>query len=202
MEWAVRVVAAAVRIPLSADTQRASVAAVALAAGARIVNDVSGLRADPRMAEVASMGDGVILAVREVGPSSEAPIELCHRLLSESLACADRAGISRQRLILDPGIGFFRRARVPWDEFDLAVLHGLERLRDLGRPLHVGVSRKSFIGKLTGGKPVDERLAGSLAATAIAVYNGAHVIRTHDVEATRDAVRVAAALREKRGSEV
>jgi dihydropteroate synthase len=195
MEWAVGVVAAAVSTPISADTQRATVAAAALAAGARLINDVSGLAADPRMAAVASMGEGVILMANESGPSAEEPIELCRLLLGACLERADRAGIARERVVLDPGIGFFRRGRVPWDQFDLTVLRQLDRLRDLGRPLLVGVSRKSFLGKLTGRAAAADRLAGSLAAAAIAVDRGAGVIRTHDVAATRDAVRVAEALR-------
>ena len=195
MEWAVAIVAGAVRLPISADTQRASVAAVALAAGARVINDVSGLRADPRMAEVASMGDGLVLMANEVGPSGEEPLDLCRHLLTEALERADRAGIPRERIVLDPGLGFFRRARVPWDQFDLAILRDLDRLHDLARPLLIGVSRKSFIGKLIGRKDAAERLSGSLAATAIAVYNGADIVRTHDVAATRDAVRIAEALR-------
>jgi dihydropteroate synthase len=195
MEWAIAIVAAAVQVPVSADTQRASVAAVALAAGARVINDVSGLRADRRMAEVACLAEGLILMASEVEASDDDPIALCRRLLHEGLTRADDAGIARERIVLDPGIGFFRRARLAWDQFDLAVLRRLEELRDLGRPLLIGVSRKSFIGKLAGRKDVADRLAGSLAATAVAVYNGAHAVRTHDVRETRDAVRVAEALR-------
>lgn len=195
MEWAVGLVAPTVRIPVSADTQRASVAAVALAAGARLVNDVSGFRDDPHMAEVASLADGVILMANEVEASDEDPLALCRRLLAEALERSDRAGIARERVVLDPGLGFFRRNRLPWDRFDLEVLHRLGELRQLGRPLMIGVSRKSFIGKLTGRKDVADRLAGSLAATAVAVYNGANLVRTHDVAATRDVVRVAEAIR-------
>lgn len=195
LEWAIGLVAPAVRVAVSADTQRASVAAVALAAGARVINDVSGLRGDARMAEVASLSDGVILMANEFEASDEEPLSLCRRLLRECLERSDRAGIARERVVLDPGIGFFRRARLPWDRFDLALLHALGELRALGRPLMIGVSRKSFIGKLTGRNDVADRLAGSLAATAVAVYNGAHIVRTHDVAATRDVVRVAEAVR-------
>lgn len=195
MDWAVRILAAEVRVPISADTQRASVAAAALAAGARVINDVSGLAHDRAMADVAAQAEGVILMARETEPSDEEPIDLCRRLLDACLARAARAGIAPERIVLDPGIGFFRRARVPWDEFDLALLRGLDRLHELGRPLLVGISRKSFIGKLTGRAEVGQRLAGSLAATAIAVLHGADAVRTHDVGDTRDAVRIAAALR-------
>ena len=201
MEWAVRAAVRAVRLPISADTQRASVAAVALAEGARVINDVSGFRADARMAEVAAAGEGVILMANETGPSGEEPLALCRRLLGESLERSDRAGIPRERVVLDPGVGFFRRANLPWDRFDLELLRRLHELRALGRPILVGVSRKSFVGKLTGRTDTNERLAGSLAATAIAVYNGAHMIRTHDVAETRDAVLVATAIKTRLGTE-
>ena len=117
------------------------------------------------------------------------------RLLLDSLARAQRAGIGRGEIVLDPGIGFFLRAGVPATAFNCAVLDQLAALADLGCPLLVGVSRKSFIGRLTGRADPADRLAGSLAATAVAVYNGAAIIRTHDVAATRDAVRVAEAIR-------
>lgn len=200
MEWAVGVIARAVEVPISADTQRAAVAAAALAAGARLVNDTSGLAADPAMAGVAAMGEGVILMANESGPSDLPPIDLCRGLLGRCLERAARAGIAAERIVLDPGVGFFRQARLAWHEFDLALLHDLARLRDLGRPLLVGVSRKSFLGALTGRREAAERLPGSLAATAIAVYNGAGVIRTHDVAATRDAARVAEATRRAGGA--
>ena len=141
------------------------------------------------------MADGVILMANEFAPSDEDPLDLCRRLLADCLERPDRAGIARERVVLDPGLGFFRRARVSWDAFDLELLRRLGELHLLGRPLMIGVSRKSFIGKLTGRDDVADRLAGSLAATALAVYNGAHVVRTHDVAATRDAVRVAEAVR-------
>ena len=96
---------------------------------------------------------------------------------------------------MDPGIGFFRDEAIPWHEWDVRVLAELEALRGLGRPLCVGVSRKSFIGAIVGRADTGDRLAGSLAATAIAVVNGAALIRTHDVAETRDAVRVAERVR-------
>jgi dihydropteroate synthase len=116
-------------------------------------------------------------------------------LLRRALRRAAAAGLSTERIVLDPGVGFFREGVVPWDEFDCIILDGLRRLRRLGRPLLVGASRKSFIGKLTGRADAAERLNGSLGAVAIAVYNGAAMIRAHDVAATLDAARVAAAIR-------
>ena len=184
-----------VDIPISADTQRSRVAAAALAAGAAIINDVSGLRADPEMAAVARQAQGVVLMAAERGASVQRPMRMIVGLLRGCLRRARQARIPRRRIVLDPGIGFFRRAAVPWYELDCTVLHKLGRLRQLGQPLLVGVSRKSFIGKLTQKTNAEERLAGSLGATALAVYNGAAIVRTHDVAATVDVVRVAEAIK-------
>ncbi|MDX2167995.1 MAG: dihydropteroate synthase, partial [Deltaproteobacteria bacterium] len=115
--------------------------------------------------------------------------------LRASLARAAAAGVAPRHTLLDPGIGFFAAAAMSALDFNLAVLRGLTELGDLDLPLLIGVSRKRFIGQLTGRDAPADRLAGSLAATAIAVARGAAAIRTHDVAATRDAVRVAAALR-------
>jgi dihydropteroate synthase len=199
MTWALRVLAAAVTVPLSADTYRASVAAAALAAGARIINDVTGLRGDAAMADVAAQAEGVVLmAAPDESGEAERPLAQVRRLWRDSLARARRAGIASEEIVLDPGIGFFTHGGVPAVTFNLTVLDGLGQLGDLGYPLLVGASRKAFIGHLTGRREVADRLAGSLAAAAVAVYNGAAIVRTHDVGATRDAVRVAEAIRAKR----
>lgn len=183
-------------VPVAADTFRAAPARAALDAGARIVNDVTGLRGDPEMAAlVAARGAAVILGADALPVGGDDPIPAVARVLAESLAGARRAGIPDERVALDPGIGFSRVGPRPWYERDAAVIAGLDRLRALGRPLCVGVSRKSFIGALTGRAAPAERLAGSLAATSVAVLRGAALIRTHDVAETRDAVRVAEALR-------
>jgi len=105
------------------------------------------------------------------------------------------AGISEERVVLDPGIGFFRDEGVAWEEWDARVLAGLAGLETLGRPLCVGVSRKSFVGAITGRARTEDRLAGSLAATTVAVWNGAALIRAHDVAEALDAVRVAERIR-------
>lgn len=184
-------------VPVSADTCRAAPARAALDAGAAIVNDVTGLRGDPRMAAlIAARGAGAILMAHPAADRREPadPIETVARVLAESLALARGAGVAEERIVLDPGIGFFRNGPVLWYEWDAAVIARLGRLRVLGRPLCVGVSRKSFIGAFTGRDEPGQRLAGSLAATAVAVVNGAALIRTHDVAETRDAVRVASAL--------
>jgi dihydropteroate synthase len=208
---AVRTLAGKLAVPVSADTTRPDVARAALEAGARVVNDVSAL-ADPALARVvaeheaglilmASAGaDGARPVRTEGGPSqkgrAEAPVATVRGILERALAAARAAGVSDTRIVVDPGIGFFREASVPWHVWDVAVLGGLAALRDLGRPLCVGVSRKSFLGVLTGRVDPAARLAGSLAATAAAVLGGAALIRAHDVAETVDAARVAERVRD------
>src|SRR2546422_235500 len=133
-------------------------------------------------------------SIIDVGARSTAPYRAADITTDEErgrLGRARRADIADEHVVLDPGIGFFRNEGVPWHEWDVRVLAGLARLCDLGRPLAVGVSRKSFIGALTGRTNPADRLAGSLAATALAVVNGAALIRTHDVADTKDAVALA-----------
>jgi dihydropteroate synthase len=195
MVRAVEVVRTAVGVPISADTTHAGVAAAALASGARIVNDVSGLRGDPAMADVAAQADGVILVAAPDGGPSGPPLAAVRRVLADSRRRAAAAGIAPDEIVLDPGIGFFHGPGESAVAFNCAVLHALGALADLGSPLLVGVSRKAFIGRLTGRCDPGARLFGSVAAAALAVYNGAAIIRAHDVAATRDAVRIAEAIR-------
>jgi dihydropteroate synthase len=190
---AVEALAAKLPVPLSVDTTRAEPARAAFACGARVLNDVHGLR-DPALARVAAEGEiDVILMAFPDGwlEPHGGPVAAVRRLLGDALARARAAGIGDARIVLDPGIGFFRAGPVAWDAHDVAVLGGLAELLALGRPLCVGVSRKSFVGAITARAATGDRLAGSLAATAIAVANGAALVRTHDVAATVDAVRVA-----------
>lgn len=197
MVAAVRLVREVTRAPLSADTQRRSVAAAALHAGASIINDVSGLAHDPGMAALACQAEGIILMASERAPSTADPITQIISSLRQCLRRARQAGVPLDRIVLDPGIGFFRRAALPWYEFDCLAMARLPRLRRLRHPLLVGISRKSFTGKFTGREHPEDRLYGSLGATAIAVYNGAALVRTHDVAATLDAVRMAEAIRSR-----
>jgi len=186
-------------VPVSADTSRAEPARAALDAGARVINDVRGLTADAALAPlVAARGAGLVVMAAERDDAATAPgspIETVIAHLEESLALADRASIDPGVVAVDPGIGFFRGGAMPWHEWDCRVLADLARLRVLGRPICVGVSRKSFIGAVAGVPDTADRLPGSLAAAAAAVLAGAHVIRTHDVAETRQAVRVARAVR-------
>jgi len=199
--WAVDLIVTKLSLIVSADTSRVRPARAALDAGARIINDVSGLSADARLAgELARRPEvGLILMAHEPrAQTPDAPIAVVTRVLNESLARARTAGIDASRIVVDPGIGFFRHQAVAWHEWDVSVLGHLGELGVLGRPIAVAVSRKSFVGALTGEDDPARRLPGSLAATALAVLHGAQLIRAHDVAETLQAVRVAQAVRRAR----
>lgn len=199
--WAVGLLAGKLGVvPVSADTSRVEPARAALEAGAGIINDVHGLMADAGLASlVARYGAGLIVMSSESGAAgSGPPVETVTQILRASLHLAAQAGIASEQIVVDPGIGFFRHRGVAWHEWDSAVLAGLARVRELGRPVGVGVSRKSFIGALAGEADPARRLPGSLAATAAAVLGGADLIRAHDVAETVQAVRVARAIRRAR----
>jgi len=199
--WAVEILASKLEVPVSADTSRAEPARAALEAGAAIINDVRGFTADPALAPlVARAGAGVILMASERGGAEgQGPIDAVMDLLEESLRIAAQAGIPEERIVVDPGIGFFRRRGLAWHEWDCEILAGLGRLRDLGRPICIGASRKPFVGEIAGEADPGRRLPGSLAAAAAAVLGGAHLFRAHDVGETVQAVRVAEAIRRSRG---
>ena len=185
-------------VPVSADTSRLGPARAALQAGARIINDVRGLADEPALARaVAAAGAGlIVMASERGGHEGMAPVETVLEYLTESLTRAAEAGITADHIVIDPGLGFFRRRGMPWHEWDCRVLAGLPELRALGRPVCVGASRKSFIGALApGADDPAHRLPGSLAAATAAVLGGAQLIRTHDVAETVQAVRVAEAIR-------
>jgi dihydropteroate synthase len=180
-------------VPVSADTARPGPARAALDAGATIVNDVTALRNPDLAGLVAERGVSLIVMASPGGraPAGLSPVTAIRAILTEALARAQAAAIPEARIVLDPGIGFFREEAIAWDVWDAWVLAELDALGDLGRPVCVGVSRKSFLGAITGRRDPAARLPASLAATAIAVLAGASVIRTHDVAETVDAVRVA-----------
>jgi len=188
-------------LPISVDTSKGAVARAALAAGADLVNDVTGL-SDPDLGRaVAEAGVPVVLMHMRGTPAdmqSRAAygdvVEDVVRELGEALRRADAAGIPRERTILDPGIGFAKTA-----EQSVALVARIAELRALGRPLLVGPSRKSFIGKVTGAT-VDDRLPGTLAAVAACVLSGVEFLRVHDVAPARQAARVAAAFRDARAT--
>jgi dihydropteroate synthase len=200
LHWAVTLLTGKLGAPVSADVSRAEPARAALEAGARVVNDVTGLAGDPALARlVAERAAALILtASPSAAPAPGEPVATVRASLLRSLAVARAAGIPDERILVDPGIGFFRGGVVAWPDWDCRVLAGLAGLRSLGRPLHVGVSRKSFIGAVAGVDDPADRLPGTLAATAAAVAGGAHAIRAHDVAETVQAVRVAQAIRRAR----
>jgi dihydropteroate synthase len=178
-------------VPVSIDTMKAQVAVSALAAGARIVNDVWGLQRDPDMAGVVAR-HGVPVIVMHNRESADAAIDIMADIaafFARSLDLAQRAGIARDRIVLDPGIGF---GKTP--QQSLTVLARLDALAPFGLPLLIGASRKRFIDTVSPAAP-DHRLGGSLAAHLLAVKAGARIIRAHDVAETVQALRVAAAIR-------
>ena len=197
--WAVGILASKLGGPVSADTSRAEPARAALQAGASIINDVRGLTGDPALASLVAGADAgvVLMASERGGAEGERPVDTVLDLLEESMRIAAQAGIPGERVVVDPGIGFFRRRGIAWHEWDCEILAALGRLRALGRPICVGVSRKSFIGEIAGEPDPGRRLPGSLAAVAAAVLGGAHVIRAHDVAETVQAVRVAESIRQR-----
>jgi dihydropteroate synthase len=183
-------------LPISVDTSKGAVGRAALAAGADLVNDVAAL-ADPDLARAcAEAGVPVVLMHMRGTPADMASravygdvVADVARELAAALARAEAAGVARDRTILDPGIGFAKTA-----EQSVALLARAGELRALGRPLLVGPSRKSFIGKLTGAA-VGDRLPGTLAAVTACVLAGVELLRVHDVAAARQAALVAAAIR-------
>lgn len=187
-------------VPVSVDTSKPEVMRRAVAAGAGLVNDVQALRATGAVEAVAASGAAACLMHMQGEPRTmqAAPryADVCAEVrdfLRERVAACLAAGVGRDRLVVDPGFGFGKTA-----EHNLQLLAGLERLVADGLPVLAGLSRKSLVGHLTG-RPAGERLPGSLALAAIAVMNGAAIVRAHDVAPTVDVVRIAAAVRARQG---
>ncbi len=194
-----RALAGRLRIPLSIDTYKAAVARAALAEGAAIVNDVSGLRYEPDLADVAAEA-GAAMVLMHMRGRSQAMYDLARyddligeiaREIGESIAVADRAGVSADRIVVDPGIGFAKRAG---DSYGVLARLG-ELASALDRPVLAGPSRKSFLREATGDRPAAERDWGTAAAVAAAVLAGAHVVRVHAVAQMVQVVRVAEQIR-------
>jgi len=180
-------------VVISADTQRAKIAEEALACGAACINDVSGLH-DPDMASKVAEYDGsLIIMASDQRPGDLPALSQIIPHLGERVREATRAGVDLDKISIDPGIGKWMPERTAAQ--DLAILDGFDRLRIIGRPVMAALSRKSFIGESLKIPDPGERLAGSLAATAVAVYQGAHIVRTHDISASREAIAMATAIR-------
>lgn len=193
---AVRCLAKKLRIPVSVDTYKAETARQALDNGAAIINDITGLR-DPAMARVcAARRCGVVIMHMKGTPATMSRrtqytslIEDIHGFFRRAVDAAVNSGIAAERIILDPGICFAKDVRQ-----NLEILKNLGQFKSLGRPLLVGVSRKSFIGKLLGDSDAGDRLEGTLAACTVAAANGADILRVHDVKETARAMRIARAI--------
>ncbi len=183
-------------LPISIDTTKPEVAEAALEAGAEIINDVDGLGPSSDMADLArKFGAGLILMHRRGNPETmqqltqyDDVVEEVFQELDKSFTQVLASGVIQEQVILDPGIGFSKNA-----EQNLELIAGLRRFHSWGRPILVGPSRKSFIGALTG-KPAAERDWGTAAAVTLAVTNGAHLVRVHNVEAMQDVIKVAEAV--------
>ena len=203
-----------VKVPVSVDTYRPQVAEYALKVGASVINDVTGGKLYPEMCRiVANHGASVVLVAREKEPNRGLqPIDRVMNALKESIDHFEKCGVEPNKIVIDPGIGFpllpprdepyvvrgeFRHGdeNRPWWKWDLHILTNLQRLKALGRPILVGVSRKSFLRKVTGVERPEEVLPASVAAEAITVLNGANVIRTHNPQETKQAARLAEAIR-------
>ncbi len=180
-------------VPISVDTQCADLASEALEMGARIINDVSGMTADPGMAEVVhEYGCPVVVMASDRVPGDVIGMDAVMQSLDRIIKKAEDTGIAPEQIIIDPAIGKWVPEKVPI--YDFETIDQLERLKVFGKPVLAAISRKSLIGEVLD-KPPADRLMGSIAATAIAVYKGAHIIRTHDVAGTVDAIRVAEAIK-------
>ena len=184
-------------VPISVDTYKAPVAKMALERGAIMVNDISGLRFSPHMIDVVAQYRPWVVVMHMKGTPrdmQEAPwyedvIGEVEGFFEERLRYLESHGISREKVILDPGIGFGKRL-----EDNLSLLRNIDRFLHLGCPIMVGPSRKSFIGTVLD-LPVEERLEGTLAAVSIAVFQGAQIVRVHDVQPARRVVDLAWAMR-------
>jgi dihydropteroate synthase len=181
---------------ISIDTSKRAVAEAALDQGAEIVNDVTALRGDPELAGLCADRDCGLILMHMLGtprtmqeaPSYDDVVDDVKAFLAERLQFALDAGIEEERVWIDPGIGFGKTL-----EHNLELLRRLGELRELGRPICIGTSRKSFIGKISG-RDVDERIGGTIASNVVALAGGAEVFRVHDVRAVREALDVAAAV--------
>ena len=183
--------AAQVAVPISIDTSKPEVMRAAVQAGAGMINDVYGLRREGALDAAAALGVPVCLMHMQGEPRSmqadphyEDVVAEVHGFFTQRLFACEMAGISKKKLLIDPGFGFGKTL-----EHNLRLLRQLSRFTELGVPVLAGVSRKSMIGQVTG-RPMEQRMAGSVAAALIAVQNGAAIVRVHEVAATLDALKI------------
>ncbi|MGB9710294.1 MAG: dihydropteroate synthase [Thermodesulfovibrio sp.] len=187
-----------ISIPISIDTYKAKVAEKAIEAGATIVNDISGLRFDPEMAKVVSRYKVPVVIMHIKGtprdmqknPHYEALIPEIIEYLRNSIVIAKQAGVDENMIIIDPGIGF---GKLP--QHNLQILKNLKEFSKLGKPILIGVSRKSFIGYVLNESSPEKRLEGTASAVAVSVINGANIVRVHDVGFMAKIVKLADAIK-------
>ena len=177
------------KITLSVDTTRKTVAEYSLNVGVRIINDISGFKKEQDIARsIAEYDASAVLMACKSEPGDVFKINDILSELNDSLQIGVNAGINRQKMCVDPGIGSSEARDF---KHDYSILKNLKQFRSLDSPIYIGISRKTSIGKIIGDAPPEERLYGSLGATIVALMNGAHIFRTHDVKPTLEAVRVA-----------
>jgi dihydropteroate synthase len=197
----IEALARGIKIPLCIDTYKSEVAKRAFDAGASMVNDISGLRFDPKMPEVVYeyKVPVAIMHIRgnprdmQQNPVYEALIPEIMDYLRAGMIIARQAGISEDMIVIDPGIGFGKTFN-----HNLQIIHNLQEFIQLRKPVLIGPSRKAFIGKILGDVPVTERLEGTAAAVAISIMNGANIIRTHNVKEIVEVAKVADAIKKEK----
>lgn len=187
-----RGLAGRLRIPIAIDTYKSEVAAAAVEQGVVIINDISALRSDPALADVAARTGAVLVLMhmrgepanmQKIEPSADIFAEI-ETDLEEAIRLAESRGVKHNQIVVDPGIGFGKTL-----EQNLAIINHLDRFESFGLPLMIGTSRKSFIGRLTG-RPESDRLMGTAGSVAASIIRGAHIVRVHDVKQMIDVVRV------------
>jgi dihydropteroate synthase len=185
-----------IKVPISIDTEKSEVAEQALDSGASIVNDISSLRYDKKMAKVAARYKAGLVLMHMQGrprtmqknPHYQSLIEEIIDYLDQSIKMAQDAGIDKEKIIIDPGIGFGKTLA-----HNLEILRRLREFKSLGRPILVGPSRKSFLGKILNVEP-QERIMGTAAAVSLAIANGANIVRVHDVAQIRQVAKISDAI--------
>ncbi len=200
---AVKIIQNSTNLPISVDTCRAKVANDALEYGVESINYISGLKYDKKMQDVVSeFSPSLILCAFSPKTVFGNPVTITKKLFTESLQIAKKSRISSKKIVLDPAMGFFRKSgkgpfftktKSDWLERDLSILKNLNSIKQTF-PILISVSNKSFIGKILGKENPKDRLFGSIAAEVVSVMNGADIIRTHNVQATKDAVTIASGL--------
>jgi len=200
---AIKIIQNHTNLPISVDTCRAKVARDALECGVEIINDISGLKYDMQMQQVVSeFIPSLILCAYNSKIVSGNAITTTKKLLRESLKIAKKSNIPSEKIVLDPAVGFFRKTgkspfftkiKSDWVQRDLDILKNLNSIKQ-NYPILISVSNKSFIGNILGKQNPSDRLFGSIAAETVSVMNGADIIRTHNVEATKDIITIASQL--------